>query len=332
LLLPLLAATLIVVPTLGASLPTLNISLPPLMNCLPLALGEVWGLFDEAGVDVRLLGISDGQERSAAMSTGHLDGMMCDITRALLDHNAGLEIVVTSAAYPAIQTGSHSLALVSPASFDVDSLDAVFDRNYKIATVFQSDLEYLIDRMLSDRGHSARPRGTFAFWTDLLQIAIWFGAQSLPVAALPEPHLTYLQTYAPPGSTPVEVNVLHAFDDTELLPSIFVFRREVVEERPELVDAFYAAYRHAVERINSTPPEDLLNPAIDAALSLFFPGSPRGAIPAEVVESFAIPAFRNPEALARGAFDALAAWMVDRSYLPSVPSYEDLVDNRFLDD
>jgi hypothetical protein len=105
-----------------------------------------------------------------------------------------------------------------------------------------------------------------------------------------------------------------------------------VERNPELIEAFYTGYRLAVERINATPREQLLTPAIDAALSLFFPGSPREAIPAEVIDSIAIPRFHAPTTLDREDFDAVAAWMVSRGYIDSAPSYDDLADARFLDD
>ncbi|UCF10001.1 MAG: hypothetical protein JSW65_08055 [Candidatus Bipolaricaulota bacterium] len=327
----LLVPFLLVVPAPGAdAAPDLVVSLPPLMNCLPIALANTWELFAEEGIEVQVIGISDTQERSAALSTGHLDGMMCDVTRALLDIGAGLDLVITSAADPPVQTGSDRLAVVSPIGFEVDSFDAAFDSGFRIATVFQSDLEYQIDELLRSLDYELEPSATYAFWTDLLQIAIWFGAQSLPVAAFPEPYLTYLTTYAPVGGSPLELNVLSTFDGVDLVPSVVVFRREVVDEYPEVLEAFYAAYRRSIERMNTIDRAELLDVAIDTALALFFPGSPKEAIPEEVLLSIVIPIFQPPAVLDSAHFDGVSAWMIRRGYATATPAYDDVVTPRFV--
>jgi ABC-type nitrate/sulfonate/bicarbonate transport system substrate-binding protein len=327
----LLVPVLLALPAVEAmSSPDLIVSLPPLMNCLPIALAQTWDLFAEQGIEVQIIGISDTQERSAALGTGHLDGMMCDVTRALLDIGAGLDLVITSAVDPPVQTGSATLAVVSPVGFDADSLDAAFEKGFRIATVFQSDLEYQLDTLLESLEFDRSPSATYAFWTDLLQIAIWFGAQSLPVAAFPEPYLTYLTTYAPVGGTALEVHELSTFDEIDVLPTVIVFRREVVEEVPEVLEAFYAAYRQSIERMNTVDRDELLDDAIDTALELFFPGSPREAIPEEVLLSIVIPIFQQPEVLDQEQYDSVAAWMVRRGYATETPAFEDAVTSRFV--
>jgi len=327
----LLVPILLAAPSAGTvAAPDLVVSLPPLMNCLPIALAQTWELFAKHGIEVQVIGISDTQERSAALSTGHLDGVMCDVSRALLDIGTGLDLVITSAARPPVQTGSDTLAVVSPASFEADSFETAFNRGFRIATVFQSDLEYQIDGLLQSLGHDRSPSATYAFWTDLLQIAIWFGAQSLPVAAFPEPYLTYLTTYAPPGAAALEVNILSTFEDVELLPSIIVFRREVVEEHPEVLESFYAAYRESIERMNTIDRLELLDTALDTALGLFFPGSPKEAIPEDVLLSIAIPMFQAPTVLSRAHYDGVAAWMIRRGYIGTAPAYDAVVSLCFI--
>jgi len=325
-----LASLAVGLPSLGEALPRLVVSLPPLMNCLPIALAQTWELFAAHGIEVQVIGISDAQERSAALNTGHLDGMMCDVTRAILDIGAGLDLVVTSAADLPVQTGSATLAVVSPTSFNAASLEAAFGKGFRIATVFQSDLEYQIDKLLESLELDSTPAGTYAYWTDLLQIAIWFGAQSLPMAAFPEPYLTYLTMYAPPGAEALDVHVLSTFDEIDVLPSLLVFRREVVEESPDALDAFYAAYRESVERMNTLDRYELLDVALDTALALFFPGSPREAIPEEVLLSIVIPMFQPPIPLDQEPFDDVASWMVRRGYVEAAPAYEDVVTSRFI--
>jgi len=68
---------------LGAAATTLRISLPPVLEALPIAFAEAWGMFDEAGLDVDVVGITDNQERSTALLTSNLDAVMSDITSAV---------------------------------------------------------------------------------------------------------------------------------------------------------------------------------------------------------------------------------------------------------
>ena len=82
----------------GETAPPLRFSLPPVLEALPIAFAQEWGLFEAHGVSVELIGITDNQQRSAALMTGNLDGMMEDITRSILDATTGGDVVITSAA------------------------------------------------------------------------------------------------------------------------------------------------------------------------------------------------------------------------------------------
>ena len=57
---------------LGQDVPGLRVSLPPVFASLPIAYAAEWGLFEEHGVDVEIIGMTDNQVRSAALSAGEL--------------------------------------------------------------------------------------------------------------------------------------------------------------------------------------------------------------------------------------------------------------------
>ena len=250
----------------GEALPPLRFSLPPVLEALPIAFAQEWNLFEAHGVSVELIGITNNQQRSAALMTGNLDGMMEDITRSILDASTGADIVVTSTATSQTQTGSMALALLSPASFGVYSIESLFASNYSIGTIYRSDYEYLLDRLLADRtGEDVEPP-EMMYFHDILQMAVWFGAGTLPAAVLPEPYVSYLATYYPAGGQPIELVVHDDFSETGVLPSAVVFHRTYVETHPEAVASFYAAYAEAIDRINSTPRDDLIDLGIDLSL------------------------------------------------------------------
>ncbi len=314
----------------GETDPPLRFSLPPVLEALPIAFAQAWDLFEAHGVSIELIGITDNQQRSAALLTGNLDGMMEDITRSILDATTGGDLVIASAASSRPQTGSLALALLSPASFRVDSLGSLLASGYSIGTIYRSDYEYLLERLLADRG-GGNPKPTkIVYFHDILQMAVWFGAGALPAAVLPEPYVSYLATYHPVGGEPIELVIHDDFSETGVLPAVIVFHRGYVEDHPEMVEGFYAAYAEAIERINDTPREDLVDLGIDIALSLFFQGADRTTINQEVLDTIPIPAFDAPATLARADYEEIVAWMLGKGYVYAAPSYEQITDFQFI--
>lgn len=314
----------------GETTPSLRFSLPPVLEALPIAFAQEWGLFEAHGVSVELIGITDNQQRSAALMTGNLDGMMEDITRSILDATTGGDIVITSAASSRPQTGSLALTLLSLASFQLDSLEALLASDYSISTIYRSDYEYLLERLLADRqGEDAEPVQTLYFH-DMLQMAVWFGAGTIPAAVLPEPYVSYLATYYPAGGQPIRLVIHDDFSETGVLPSVIVFQRAYVENHPDAVEAFYAAYTEAIERINGTPRDELIDLGIDIALSLFFQGADRTTINQEVLDTIPIPVFDAPSVLGQTDYDGVLAWMLAKRYVYTAPTYGEITDFQFI--
>ena len=314
----------------GETTPSLRFSLPPVLEALPIAFAQEWNLFEAHGVSVELIGITDNQQRSAALMTGNLDGMMEDITRSILDATTGGNIMITSAASSRPQTGSIALALTSLESFQLNSLDALLASGYSIGTIYRSDYEYLLERLLADRQDGdAEPMQTLYFH-DILQMAVWFGAGTIPAAVLPEPYASYLATYYPAGGQPIRLVIHDDFSETGVLPSVIVFQRRFVENHPDAVEAFYAAYVEAIERINGTPRDELIDLGIDIALSLFFQGADRTTINQEVLDTIPIPIFDAPSALGQTDYDGILTWMLSKGYVYMAPAYREITDFQFI--
>jgi len=314
----------------GETLPALRFSLPPVLEALPVAFADAWGLFAEHGVDVELIGITDNQQRSIAFSANQLDGLFADVTRAIYDATTGSDVLITSTASLRPQTYSIGLALLSPASFRYETFEALITSGQAIATIYRSDYEYVLDQYLHEElGMDARSVRTMYF-NDMLQMAVWFGAQTLPSAMLPEPYISYIETYHPPDGEPIALNILVDLSALGPLPSALVFRSSYVKANPAAVEAFYAAYTEAIERINNTPRDVLVDEGIDIALSLFFQGADRTTINQEVLDTLTIPYYEEPETLTQELYDAVGLWMLGKAYAYRLPAYEDMVDFQFI--
>ena len=310
--------------------PALRISLPPVLASLPIAFAEEWGLFDEHGVDVEIIGMTDNEIRSAALATGALDLVVEDVTQFIVDLQGGQDLLAMSAAYVCPQTASLEVALVSPGSFRLETLDGLLASGLSVGTVFRSDHEYLLDRLFDDQLDDGVARPRYTYMTDVLFLATWFGAQMLPAVVLPEPYVSYIAAYTPPGGWAIEVVTLWDFSELETMPNLLVFREDYVEAHPDVVEAFYAAYGAAIERINATPKDEIIEEGLDVVLPLFFRGANPDLIGQDVLDAISIPRFDLPVKLSREQFERVLAWAQEKGYALLRPEYDVVVDCRFV--
>jgi len=301
------------------------------MEALPVAFAEEWGLFEAHGISVELVGFSDIDERSAALHTGNLDGLMSDVTHAILDASTGLGLVVTAAARSRPQTGSVALGLLSPASFRIDTFPDLLASNQLIGILYRSDYEFMLDRLIESTPNGDERNANFSKFTDMLQLATMLAAQWLGSAVLPEPYVSYIATYVPPGGEPLKLILLSDFEDLVLPPSVVLFRRSFVDNYPEVVKAFHAAYSEAIVRLNQTSRSELVDTGLDIAVSLFFRAANIELIGQEVLDALPIPTFEPLSTLEPDEYDRIARWVLSKGYVyGNSPDYEEFANWEFL--
>ena len=333
LLLIVLSFLLLAFPCTAAAAPTLRVSLPPSFGSLPFAFARDWGLYESHGVDVELIGLGDSQARNLAMITGTIDAMVCDVTTAILLATSGTDIVITSTAYRPSQTGS--LSLLSPSYFKIESIGDLLQRTAagnqfrSIGIIEMSDIEYQIDTLFASLGYPIDPDRDLWGLFDMLQLATFLSLGSVYAAVLPEPYITYISNYPPivPNSKFVH---LSDFEGIELLPSVIVFRREILDRYDGSVGRLYVAHAEAIDRINAMTREELIDQGIDVALSLFFQGVSRETIPEGILDSFVMPHFDPPGMLSEALFEDVVAWTNAKRYTWKHPVYEEMTTARFL--
>jgi len=314
----------------AASDDVLRFSLPPVLEALPIAFAQEWGLFAEHGVEVELVGISDNLQRSAALMTGNLDGLMSDVTHAVLDASAGTDLVLTASLASEPQTGSVALALLSPVAFRIGSLEQLLSSSQLIGVLYRSDYEYMLDGLVERSSNGAEKSARYSSFNDMLQLATMFGAQWLGSAVLPEPYISYIATYVPPSGAPLKMVTLDTFDEADIPPSVILFRRRVIEERPDDIAAFHAAIEEAIERLNSTEREDLVASGLDVAVALFFQAADTSLIGQDVLDAISVPTYFPMEPLPAEQYNGLVEWMKKKGYVLEPPAYDGFVDFQFL--
>ncbi len=313
--------------------PRLHLSLPPVMGCLPIAFANGWDMFAQNGLEVEVVGLSDNQARTLALMAGEIDAMICDVSTAILLVANGVDVLITSIAYQPQQTGS--LALLTQSYFRIESVDDLLDRTEagntlrSIGITEMSDIEYALDSLLISLGHTVDPDKHYSYWNNMLQLSMFLNLGSLYAAVLPEPYITYLCEYPPlkPGTKLIH---LSDFEGIEILPSVVIFRREMVDKYPGVVGKFYDVYREAIDKINRTTRDELMREGIDIALSLFFPGLTEESVPEGILDKFDIPCFPYPAMLPKDKFEDVVAWEQWKGYTWKHPVYEDVTTDQFV--
>lgn len=312
----------------------LRLSLPPMQDVLPIGFANTEGIFAKAGLPVELVGISSGRERSAALLSNSLDGVVSDVSNLLFNRgNAEADLVITSTAFEIVDD-TRQIALLASGFFNVTDVDGLLklinDRPQNSITLSRrTDLELVTDELLNSLGVVVDPEVHYADTDDLVNAATFLVGGSVLAAVLPEPLAIITEQNELIDEQFLSKSVSD-FENISLPPSLIVFRREVIEEREAEVALFYEIYRQTIDTLNNTPSDTVRELAIVNTIELFLPGLSRSELPKNFGESYQIPIFPQPRALLEEEFFRASAWAKAKGYLFSDVDFESSIDFRFL--
>jgi hypothetical protein len=240
---------------------------------------------------------------------------MSDVTSAVLDYLTSRSVVVVASAGSTPQTGALRLGLVSHAGFGPADADGLLATSQIVGVTYRTDEEYLLDQFFSANGAPRAWMSRYTYFGDMLQLAMWFGAKTLPVAVLLEPYYSYIATLLPLNGVPMQLIVLSDFSAFSAFPRVILFREKFVDQHPDDAATFLRVYDAAVERLNATPRDEIINVGLDVVLGLFFQGADKTLIQQQTLDAMSIPQFEQPVPLSEEVFDSVTEWMTDKGYL-----------------
>jgi len=312
----------------------LRLSLIPLQDVLPLGFANTEGMFEAAGLPVELVGISSRRERSSALLSNNLDGVVTDISDLLFGRgNAGADLVITSTAFE--NTGdTRQLALLASGFSNVENLDNLFSRlnnqqTNSITVSRRTDFELVADELLISMGIQVDPTIHYADTDDLVNAATLLVGGSVLSAILPEPLAIITEDNELIQPEFLSRSVFD-FDTITLPPTIVVFRREVIEQREADVALFYEVYNQAIDDINNANRDTVREAAVVNSIELFLPGISRDELPENFGQTYIIPTFTTPNQLVEDQFARVQNWAIDKGYLFEEVDLNAAIDYRFI--
>jgi NitT/TauT family transport system substrate-binding protein len=281
---------------------TLRLALLPVLDTLPVYVAQQEGLFAARGVNVEIIPVGSAPDRDQLIAAGQADGMINEVLSTMFYNREQVQVQVVRYARAATPS-TRLFSILASGQSDINSLEQL--KGVEIGISQGTVIEYLTDRLLESEGFTAGEIKSVAVPRIDLRMTL-LGSGELKAAMLPEP-LTSLA---------LQQGARLIIDDTshpQYSFSTLSFRKAVVDQNPEAVRAFLAAYEEAVSRINANP---------DQYSTLL---SEQKLVPPPLEGMFKVPQFATAGVPTQEQWDDTLAWAAAKGLLAREVSYSSSV-------
>jgi NitT/TauT family transport system substrate-binding protein len=286
---------------------TVRMAVLPILDALPMYVADEKGYFEEENLIVEFVPVPSASQRDQVIQAGQADGMINEILSTLFYNKDSQEIVVVRNARVATSEYPQFRILASAES-GISDLDDL--KGQEIGISEATIIEYSTDRLLQAEGFSDADINTIAVPGIPDRMAL-LASSELSAANLPDP-LSSLAMQS--GAVVIVDDAAHP----EFGHSTISFRKEFVDEHPEVVRKFLLAIERAVDDINAdkTQFSDVL--------------SERKLVPEPLLDSYTIPTFPGASVPPKSQWADILEWAQSKGYIEGDLAYDDSVDDSFL--
>jgi NitT/TauT family transport system substrate-binding protein len=286
---------------------TLKLAVLPILETAPLHVAEQEGLFAKHNVKVELVPVASAPERDQIINAGQADGMINEVVSTLFYNKTETRVKIVR--YARAATSDQALfSIMASGSSSIHTIEDL--KGVEIGVSQGTVIEYLTDRLLQAEGFSDDEIFKVAVPKIPDRIAL-LGSGELEAGMLPEP----------PTSLAAQGGARLILDDSrnpQYSFSVLSFRVESIEENPETLRGFLAAYEEAVELINKDPNKWL--PLL----------AEQNLIPPPLMETFQIPTYVTAGVPSEAQWQDALNWALEKGLVESQISYKDSVTSEFL--
>jgi ABC-type nitrate/sulfonate/bicarbonate transport system substrate-binding protein len=317
----------------------LVIDLPAMQDSVPLLFGSDKGVF--AKDELSIVAFDRQEESDGALLAKQTDGRLTDITTALLMVAADFPIVIVSTAFelllaPNGTPQARSLIMLSkePAIQKLDDLAKYREKTGKppLRVLERSDMLYQTDQLLRSNGFKGNLDDVYEFvgggFGALQQQAeqLGVGIDALKAVTLPGVHADLARITRVANKAPV-FTLTEFENEKKLMPTVMIFRKEIVERRTEELKKFYAKFAEAVDATNKSTRAELINTLLKVALKQYFETikPEQLGLPPGWESQVRIPVFPKPRALKSDELNTIHDWATARRYLREKVTYDQAV-------
>ncbi|KAF1298119.1 metal ABC transporter substrate-binding protein [Enterococcus sp. JM4C] len=273
----------------------LNIGVLPAESAIPIILSKEEGFFDKVGLTVEIKSFTSPNDRNVAVQSKELEGTIGDVMTAAAFKKNGIDMKITSGILEDFKV------LASPQSEITEMKD--LDK-HTVTLVPNFILEYIMDEFAK--------KDNFTY--EVVEIAS-FSARSeallngqVDAAVYTEPQASML---AKQGAV-----VLGSSQDLDIYGGTIQFMDTVLDERPQDIAAFYAAYNQAIDYMN----EHKASEYADILTKYQFPDAMSQYLDSKTDD------YPHAQAVTQEQFDNIIKWSKDKGQIDEAYKYDELTD------
>lgn len=292
---------------LVADLPVLKLTALPVIDALPIFVAQQEGLFEKAGVRVEFVPVASAPERDQLIISGQVDGMINETLSTFFFNREQVQVQIVRYALKPTSEAGHFFILASGQS-GITTPDQL--KGVEIGVSQGTIIEYVTYRLLEQNGLTKADIKTIAVPKIPDRMAL-LNSGELSAAVMPDPL----------AALAVQQGAKIVLDDSQYPQygfSVFSFRKEVLNSKPDAVRAFLLAIEQAVTRINADP-HSFTNLLTEKNL-----------VPAPLLETYTLPPFTKAGLPMETEWNDALDWAKDMGLLTVDVSYKLSVTGDYL--
>jgi NitT/TauT family transport system substrate-binding protein len=285
----------------------IRIAALPVLDTLPIYVAQEEGLFDKHNVKVEVVPAGSAPKRDELINAGQADGMVNEVVSTIFYNREDTQVQIVRYA----RTATANSPIFFILSSEKSSITIVNQlKGTEIGVSQGTVIEYLTDRLLQAEGFSDEEIKTIAV-PDIGQRMALLSSGELDAAMLPDPL----------ASLVMQQGALLVIDDSshpEYSHSTLSFRKPFIDENPEAVRGFLAAWEDAVNLINDDPQKyaDLM--------------VARELVPPPLVGEFPVPQFVTADVPSQEQWEDTINWVSEKQLEAGQATYENSITSEYL--
>lgn len=286
---------------------TVRFAMLPILDALPMFVAQAKGYFAAENVALEVVPVASAAERDQIMQAGQADAMVNDLVSTLFYNKDANTLVVTRFARTATPEFAQYFILAGAESGITQASDLA---GVEIAISDGTVIDYIVDRLLAREGLTPDQIKTIAIPNIRDRLAA-LADGTVKAAAMPDPAATAARAS---GATVVVSDAAYP----ELGNSLLSFSADFVQQQPDAVRGFLAAWEKAVADINAdkTQWKDIL--AANQLLS------------EQLIGTYVLPDYPTASVPTEAQFRDVNDWAKDNGLITKDLSYADSVNSSFL--
>lgn len=279
----------------------------PVLDTLPMYVAEQEGLFEKHNITLEFIPAGSAPKRDELINSGQADGMVNEVMSTIFYNREETRVQIVRYARTATAESPVFFILASGQS-EITNVEQL--KGVEIGVSKGTIIEYLTDRILQSEGFRNDEINTIAV-PDIGQRMALLGSGELGAAMLPDPLASLVQQQG-------AVLVIDDSSHPEFSHSTVSFSKTFIDENPNAVQGFLAAWEEAVQLINA-------NPAKYSDLMVA-----RELVPPPLVGNFSVPTFVTAGVPTQAQWDDAINWAIEKGFEAGQASYENSITTEYL--